>query len=93
LGKKLPGDFLGERRRFEVRAIRENNDREVIGRKPLDHGAKTYGGAGMPHAGMAFEGVQKPAKAVGDRLARSEVVAVAVLGPMRLAAVGERDRR
>ena len=93
MGKKLLGDFLGERRRCEVRTIRQNDDREIFSRKPLDHGAKTYRGAGVPHAGMAFVGVQKPAKAVGDRLAWSEVVAVAVFGPMRLAAVGERDRR
>jgi hypothetical protein len=93
LGKKLLGDFLGERRRFEVRAIRQNDDREAIGRKPLDHGAETYRAAGVPHARMALVGVQKPAISVGDRLAWSEVEAVAVFGPIRPAAVGERDRR
>src|SRR5215469_14484788 len=78
-----PGGFFGERLGLEVQAVTEHYGSQAIAGEALNHGAKAAGAAGMVHARMTLPGIEKPTKAVGDRLAGSGVVFAGFFGPVR----------
>jgi len=57
---------------IKVRAIGEDNHRQLIVWKTLDGGAKADGFAIVPHAFVALIGIEEPAEAVADMLFSAE---------------------
>src|SRR6185437_12664703 len=61
------GDFESQRGQIEVRAIRQNDYREVVSGEALDDGVKSDRAAVMPHARVSAIGIKEPAESVGER--------------------------
>ena len=82
------GDLEGKGFGAYVGAVAEDDDGEVVVREADDVGMKTHGFAVVPHALMAFIGIDEPAEAVGDG---SAFRTIGIGGPARLRIIAPWD--